>query len=297
MWPLLRETFRDFSRHGGRVLSGSIAFYALLSFVPLVLVALAIAGALVDEEAARGALVHDLSRWVGEDGGRTIATLLRRPDVGFRIASVPSIVLAVYASTRLFGALVYAIHQMWGVRARSGGGLKGMAQKQLRKRALSFAMVILVGVVLVALVIAKTTFAAMTKHLHWSHGAEVLEILGSLVITILVFAALFRVLPDVVIATRDLIVGATVTALLFSLGANLIAVYVGRKAIGSTFGAAGSVVLLLLWVHYSAQIFFLGVSFTAVWARSRGRPIAPNDHTTRVISDEGDGLPLPSPRP
>jgi membrane protein len=282
MWPLLRETFRDFSRHGGRVLSGSIAFYALLSFVPMVLVALAIAGALVDEEAARGALVHDLSRWVGEEGGRTLAALLRRPPIGFRLASVPSVLLALYASTRLFGALVYAIHQMWGVRAKSGGGIRGIAKKQLRKRALSFAMVLMVGVVLVALVVAKTTLAAMTKHLHWSHGVQLIEILSSFAITAALFAALFRVLPDVLMATRDLVVGAVVTAVLFSLGANLIAVYVGRKAIGSTFGAAGSVVLLLLWVHYSAQIFFLGVSFTAVWARARGRPIEPNEHTVRV---------------
>ncbi|MGZ3417009.1 MAG: YihY/virulence factor BrkB family protein [Polyangiales bacterium] len=297
MWPLFRETFSDFSRHGGRVLSGSIAFYALLSFVPMVLIALSIAGSLVNEEVARGALVHDLSRWVGEDGGRTVATLLQRPPVGFSIASIPSVALAVYASTRLFGALVYAIHQMWGVRAKSGGGLRGIAKKQLRKRALSFAMVFLVGVVLVALVVAKTTLAAVMKHLHVSDGVQVVEILTSFAITAGLFAALFRVLPDVVIATRDLLVGALVTAVLFSLGANLIAVYLGRKAIGSTFGAAGSVVLLLLWVHYSAQIFFLGVSFTGVWARKQGRPIAPNEHTLRVISEDEAGLPLPSPRP
>src|SRR5256885_1716558 len=127
MWPVLKETFSDFSRHGGRVLSGSIAFYALLSFVPMLLVALPIAGSLVDEEVARGALVHDLSRWVGDDGGRTLAALLQKPPVGFRVASIPSLLLALYASTRLFGALVYALHQMWGVRARSGEGLRGKA--------------------------------------------------------------------------------------------------------------------------------------------------------------------------
>src|SRR5262249_9027647 len=156
----------------------------------------------------------------------TLAALLQKPKVGFRVASIPSIALAVYASTRLFSALVYALHQMWGVRSKPGGGLAGMAKRQLRKRALAFAMVLVVGVMLVAMVVGKTTLAAVMAHLQISQGVQVLEIFGSLLVTIALFAAVFRVLPDVVIETRDLLLGAVVTAVLFSLGANLIAAYV-----------------------------------------------------------------------
>lgn len=292
---MLRETFSSFSRHGGRLLSAAIAFYALLSIAPMLIIALHLAAAFTGEEAARGALVANLSRWVGREGASTLAALVERVERveahgGWSISSALSVVLLVYASTRLFGALVTALHHLWDVRAKSGVGLRGKAMKQLRKRGLAFVMVVLVGAMLVAIVVAKTTVAAATRHVPEAMASatslQLGETLSSFLLATLLFTAIFKLLPDVKLELRDAFVGALVTATLFSVGASLIALWLGRRAIASTYGAAGSLVLLLVWVSYSAQIFFLGAAFTAEWAKRRGRPILPNERTVRVLVED-----------
>lgn len=293
LWPpVVRDTLHAFSTRGGRLLGGAIAFYALLSVAPMLLIAIQVAGMLTGRETARAALVSDLGRWIGRDGARTIAQLLDRAEHAptGALSSVLGALLLVYASTRLFSALEYALHHMWDVQSKPGRGLKGKAWKQLRKRGLGFAMVLLVGVILVLLVFVKATLAAVTKLLpiQIPFAWHALEALASFVIATGLFAAVFRILPDVRIANRDVLVGALVTAALFSVGTALIGLYIGRKGVASTWGAAGSIVVLLLWVHYCAQIFFLGVSFTGVWARRRGRRIEPNEHTVRVLVEHED---------
>ncbi len=289
---LLGDTFQTFSRRGGRILGGAIAFYSMLSIAPMLIIAVHVAGMLTTADRARDALVTDLARWIGADGAATIAGMLARAQRSHRgpLSSGLSIALLVYASTRLFGALQFSLHQMWGVQARSGKGVKAKALGQLRKRSLRFFMVLLVGAVIVALVAIKTTLAAASAviggKLDVSGADRVIELFVSFGITTALFVAIFRLLPEVVMETRDVVTGAVVTSVLFSLGTTAVGIWLGRRGIESTWGAATSIVMLLLWVHYSAQIFFLGAAFTEAWARRKGRPIAPNEHSVALVADE-----------
>lgn len=297
---IARETLRSFSRHGGRMLAAAVAFSSLLSVAPLLVIALQVAGLATSQAAARAALAQDLTRWIGEDGARTVALLLDRvQSTHAGRASAASALILAYASTRLFSQLKRALDHMWDVQPRSGEGFRGKAWKQLRKRALAFAMVLLVGVVLVALVLAKALLAAAAETIGgpfagvaWRIG----ELALSLATTTALFAMVFKVMPDARLAWRDAWVGALVTALLFTLGAALIGIYLGHKALAATYGAAASIVMLLLWVHYSAQVFFVGAAFTAVFAARRGRPIEPNswaigarERTSGDAAPPGDG--------
>ncbi len=288
-----RDTFAVFSRHGGRVLGGAIAFYALLSVAPLLLIALHVAGLLTNEDAARTALVHDMTRWIGADGARTLASLLDRVQHSRSgpLSTVFGGALLIYAATRLFSALEFALHQMWEVHAKSGVGFRGKALRQLRKRSLAFVLVVLIGIILVALVVEKSVLAA-ASHLFDDRVPGIVHVgegLASFVITTGLFAAIFRVLPEVRMRSRDLLFGALVTSLLFTLGTSLVGLYIAHKGTSSTFGAAGSIVVLLLWVHYSAQIFFLGVAFTSVWAKRKGHPIEPTERAVRVRVEAEEG--------
>lgn len=303
MRALLRETFRSFSRHGGRLLAASVAFYTVLSAVPILTVALHVAGLVTGEAAARRELLEGLARFVGPDGSAAIGALLGRVDASHtgHWVSGFELLLLVYASTRLFGSLRQSINHVWDIEARPAAGLPHLATRQLRRRAAAFAVVLVIGVTLVASVVAKTWISAASDVASAAVGdtwpLHLSEWLLSLAVVSVLFAAMFKVLPDARVAWRDVWIGATLTALLFSLGATGIAAYLGRKGLTTVYGPGASVVLLLLWVHYSAHIFFLGVAFTGVWARRRGGGIRPTDDARRLpTSDDPKRAPsqLPS---
>ncbi len=280
MWSYARATWRTFSDHGGRLLSGAIAFYTLLSIVPMCVIALYLAGLATDEAAARTALLGDLSHWVGDGGASTVASMLDAAEHGGagRSASVASIVVLLYAATRLFSQLKRALEVLWDLPKPQAAGLKEKAFRQLRNRGAAFLVVAFVGLLLTGLVVLKIGLAAAENALDPTLAASwvwrTVETAASFVTCAMLFALVFWVLPNGKIAARDLFLGAFVTAALFSLGAALISTYVARKGAHSVYGAATSLVLLLLWVHYSAQVFFLGAAFTAVHAKAQGRPIA-----------------------
>lgn len=274
---VLRETGRAWTHGGARLLSASVAFYALLSAVPVFMLAIRVAGAATSEDAARRALLQNLARWIGRTGTATVADALgtalshasRNP------WSLEALVL-LYASSRLFAVLQRALHLLWDVPLASHDRLRHKVLAQLRRRATAVSLVGVVSVILVALV-AWNALAAWAHGLFGHHpgawrasGAAV-----SFALAVLLFTAIFKVLPEARVSTRDASMGALVTAALFALGAALVGAYVKHKAAQSVFGAASSLVMLLLWVNYSAQVFFLGASFTAAWARLRGDGIHP----------------------
>lgn len=279
MWSYARATWRTFSDHGGRLLSGAIAFYTLLSVVPMCVIALHVAGLATNEAAARTALLADLSQWVGDGGASTVGSMLDAAEHGgaAQSASVASVLVLLYAATRLFSQLKRALDVLWDLPKPRAAGLKQKAFRQLRNRGAAFLVVAFVGLLLTGLVVLKIGLAAAENVLDPTLAASwlwrTLETLASFVTCAMLFALVFWVLPNGKLAPRDLFLGAFVTAALFSLGATLISTYVARKGAGSVYGAATSLVLLLLWVHYSAQVFFLGAAFTAVHAKARGRAI------------------------
>jgi membrane protein len=267
---VLKETLRTFSRKGGRLLGAGIAFYSLLSAAPLLYIALRVAGAFTGEAAARAGLREDLSFWLGDEGADTAMDLVARVKRPESVTQVVAAIVLVYASTRLFSGLKRALNQIWDVPPRESAGVKGQVMRQLEKRALAFGLVLLVGIVLIGVVAVRGAFSLATGvvgrslPLAW----EALHSMGSIATTGALFALLFRVLPDVKIPWARALEGGFVTAILFALGTTLVSAYVGHKGVMQTYGQAGSLVLLLLWVHYSAQIFFLGASFMAVRMKS-----------------------------
>jgi membrane protein len=289
MKALLRATLRAYSQRSGRLLSGAIAFYALLSAAPLFVIALHIAGLFGREAEARRALLDDAARWVGESGAHTVGDLLERTQRTHdgRLASWLGAAVTLYASTRLFSALKAALDHLWDTAPAPlgpGADLRDRAAREVRKRFGAFVMILFVGLVLLVLVFVKASIAAVEGLLGEAHELPLLwrgaESLISFAISAALFALVFKVLPDARIGWKDAFFGALVTSVLFSVGAVIIGLYLGHKGTASLYGAASSVVMLMLWVYYSVQVFFLGATFTAVRARARG-----------------DGVHRPEPRP
>jgi membrane protein len=278
---IAREAIRSFSRRDGRLLGGAVAFYSLLSIIPVLLIAIYVSGIGARDAATRAGLLGELSRWIGADGAATVAALIGRAGAAGSspLTRILHAAVVVYASTRLFQQLKGSINRLWDVEAASPAGVRGTLLTQARKHATSFLMVVLIEVILLALVGLKTVLAVSAERLGPAFHASTLIQVGewplSFGVVTLVFATMFRVLPDARIAWRDLWVGATVTALLFSAGASVVSRYLSYKSVHATFGDGGSIVMLLLWVNYSAQVFFLGVAFTGVWAEKKGGGIRP----------------------
>jgi membrane protein len=276
-----RESGRAWSRGGARLLSGAVAFYALLSLVPVFILAIQIAGAATNEDDARQALLANLTRWVGPSGGATVSSLLGAAgDARVRAPWGLQVLVLGYASTRLFSALQRSLHLLWEVPLTSPERFAHKVVTQLRRRGMAFALVGVIGLILVALVLWNGALAH-ASHLLGAYPAvwRAANAAFSFGVTWTLFAAIFKVLPEATVSTRDAAFGAFVTTVLFSVGAAIVGAYVGHKAAESFFGAASSVVMLLLWVNYSAQVFFLGAAFTGVHARMRGDGIHPRtDH-------------------
>lgn len=270
---LLDGTWTTFSRRGGQILSGAIAFYAMLSTAPLLVMALYVARFFTSEKLARTALLENLTHYVGESGAHTLDTLMdrvSRPGTGWH--GVLAGAVLVYASTRLFGEIETALDHLWTLpEPESTSFLKNLRREVLR-RLFNFALVLATGFILIALVIMKLAFTAVSMKLGIATPLAwtLMEGGGSLLISTLLFAAVFRLLPSAKFPWRQALLGGGVTALMFSAGTYAISAYLAHAEIVQTYGDAASVVVLLLWVHYSAQIFLLGASFTGVWVKAHG---------------------------
>ncbi len=267
-----------FLRHGGRLLGAGIAFYSMLSVAPIFVLALHIVGLVTREDIARAALLRNMAGWVGDDGARTIGSLVdrARASTNGTLASVLSLLVLVYASTRLFAALERAINVMWGVETLDTPSVRDKAIRLLRKRGMGLLMVLGVGGILLGLVFLHIALSLAASYVpnapHLSRGVEAVS---SFAITVALFFVLFMTLPAARISWRDAGIGALFTTVFFSLGSHAIAAYVSHKDIAARYGDAGTVVMLLLWVQYCAQIFLLGAAFTGVRARRRGTLASP----------------------
>jgi membrane protein len=273
---LSRDAFRIFFERDARLFCGSIAFYALVSAVPILVIGLRVAGVFVDPLQAGSTIKGELERWVGVAGARTVLVLVteaRRPTVSPMASALGTLTL-VYASTRLFSQLTKALELIWGAASLPRPNGIGMRiVEQVKKRGLAFAMVIAVGLMLVALVLLQVVlaWARHTIGTQIAVASQPVEALASLAVTAVLFFVMFRILSPAPTRNGDAAVGAIVTAALFTLGSFLITTYVARRET-SIYGAAGVIVMLMLWVHYSAHAFFLGASFAAAYAHRREPP-------------------------
>lgn len=286
--PLLKETFASWSEDKAPRLAAALAYYTLFSIAPLVIIAIAIAGLAFGHDAARGQLDDQIRSTVGPKAAQAIQDMVRsanRPAHGI-VATVLGIVTLILGASGVFGQLKDALNTIWEVAPAPNRGFWGM----VKDRFLSFAMVLVIGFLLMVSLVASTALGAVTKYM--AHMLPTVSWLGPVldfVVSVAVFtgllALIYRVLPDVKIQWRDVRVGAFITAVLFVIGKMLLGLYLGRSSVSSAYGAAGSLVVLLLWVYYSAQILFFGAEFTQVFATRYGSRIVPDEDAVPLTEE------------
>lgn len=274
IWQLTKKSVAAWQDDHAASMGGALAYYTLFSMAPVLIIAIAVAGFFLGEDAARGEILVQLRGLLGEDGAAAVQALLEsaaRPSQGI-IATLFSVVLLVVGATTVFAELQSDLDRIWKAPpSQRRGGLFHL----LRSRLLSFGLVLALGFLLLVSLVFSAALALLGQWwgTHFQDFGKVLEAFNfvvSLTIATALFAVIYKVLPSVSIAWRDVWVGAFVTALLFALGKTLIGLYIGRSGVASGFGAASSFVVVLIWVYYSTQIFLLGAEFTGVYARERG---------------------------
>lgn len=284
---LLKETFQEWQNDKASVLAAALAYYTVFSITPLLVIAIAIAGAVFGQDTARREIIQQINELVGEQGAQAIETALanaNQPQLG-SIASIISVLVLLVGASGVFAQLQQALNTVWNVKAKPNGGI----WEFIRKRLLSFGMVLAIGFLLLVSLILSAILAGIGKlEINLIPGLtplwQLLNFAISFGLISLLFALIYKYLPDVKIRWKDIWVGAIITALLFTLGKFLIGLYLGRGSLGSAYGAAGSLIVFLAWVFYSAQILLFGAEFTQVYARKYGRRIRPDSHAELTSS-------------
>lgn len=273
MWILIKKAASSWSDINAPRLGAALAFYTMLSITPLLVFSIALAGLVFGREAAEGRIVSQLQNLIGYQGGLVIQDLLvhaRHVSSGVA-ALILGVVLLLFGASSVFGELRDSLNLVWGYQTVTGPGIMGI----IRSRFVSFAMVVGIGFLLLVSLVFSAGIAAAGKFLGvllpvpeaLLHVAN--AVISFVAVTIL-FALLYKVIPEVYIEWGDVWIGAAVTSLLFSAGKLVIGLYIGKAGVGSAYGAAGSLVAFLIWVYYSAQIFFLGAEFTHAFSERHG---------------------------
>jgi membrane protein len=288
-FQILKETYGKWSDHHAPRLGASVAFYSILSFAPLLVLITAVIALVFGHESAQGALVNQARELIGARGAETVQTLLKnaqKPTSGL-FASVVAFVTLLLGASGVFTELQDALNVIWDVKGQTASGFVGM----IKQRLFSFGMVLSVGFLLLVSLILSAGLAYIGR----SFGQlvpmppfilQAINFLVSFAVISVLFALMFKYVPAAKIPWRDVIVGAVGTALLFTIGKQLLGLYLGKASVGSTYGAAGSFVAVVVWIYYSAQIFFFGAEFTRVRAEAHGakKESAPEEHTAQVPS-------------
>jgi len=284
IWPLVKEAAVQFWTDKGPRLGAALAFYTALSLSPLLLVMISIAGSVFGEQAARGEIQQQVQEMVGEDGARIIEGMLAKTHSSgsSTLMTIVGIGTLLIGATGVFAELQGALDIVWGVKpSQVRGGIWGA----IRDRLLAFSVVCGLAFLLLVSLVLGMTLSAMNGWMEerlslggW--GFRIGNQAISFLLTATLFAFIFKVLPHARTAWSDVWVGAGITAVLFSLGKYLIGLYLGQAAPGSAYGAAGSFVVLLVWIYYSTQILLLGAEFTEVYASRYGSELS-NRHTPR----------------
>jgi membrane protein len=286
MLSLLKQTASEWMEDDAPTLGAALAYYTVFSLAPLMTIAIAIAGFFFGKEAAQGQIFDELRVLLGEEGGKAVEEMVQsasaQPTAGI-VATIISVIILLFGASGVFGQLQASLNTMWGVKPKPGRGVLGM----IKDRLLSFGFTLVVGFLLLVSLLLTAGIALVAD---WIGGlmpgsetlAQILNIGLSLAMITLLFAMIFKFLPDAKIAWRDVWIGAFLTALLFTIGKFALGLYIGKSGVASSYGAAGSLIVLLLWVYYSSQILFFGAEFTQVYANRFGSHVAPADNAVPV---------------
>ncbi|HZW90404.1 MAG TPA: YihY/virulence factor BrkB family protein [Myxococcaceae bacterium] len=265
-----RETVSRWSEDKASTLAAALAYYAVFSLAPLLLIAIAVAGLVFGERAAEGQLYSQLAGVIGDGSARAVQRLvanLHQQKTGGIVATVVGVATLLFGASGLFVQLQGSMNTIWKTSPPPAEGIRGF----LRSRLVSFSMVMAMGLLLLLSLMLSAVGAYVSAYLPQGVGlSRALDVMVGLVLATLLFAMIFKVLPDTTVSWRDVWFGALVTAVLFTLGKIGIGLYLGRASVASSYGAAGSLVILLLWIYYSALILYFGAEFTRVYSTRHG---------------------------
>jgi membrane protein len=288
---LLKQTFSEWLEDKAPQLGAALAYYTVFSLAPLILILLAIIGLIFrnDPGGAWNKITEQMSYFLDKSAVEVVQNIAQKAAQPSKslLATTIGILLALFGASGVFGQLQDALNTIWGVKAKPGGGIWGF----LRSRFLSFAMV---GGVCFLLLVSLTLESVLKGFSHYIQGvlpggvviAMAVYWIFDLAVVILLFAIIFKFLPDAKIQWRDVWIGAGMTAIFFAIGKWALGLYLGSGSAASAYGAASSLITLLLWIYYSSQILLFGAEFTQVYACRAGRGIAPDEHAIRVEKKE-----------
>jgi membrane protein len=277
-FELIKTAIANWNNDYAPSMGAALSYYTVFSMAPLLIIAIAIAAVVFDQQTAQQQLLDQIGGLIGDEGAHAIEAMLQnaqKPKQG-AIASVLSVVTLVLGATGVFSELETDLNRIWKVQGPETQGVWHL----LRARLLSLGMVLAIGFLLLVSLVISAGLAAWGKYWSgWFFGIEALLQAANFVVSLLVitvlFALMYKILPSVKIAWRHVWLGAVVTALLFAIGKSLIGLYIGKSSIASSYGAAGALVVLLVWVYFSAQIFLLGAEFTRAYASAQAPRKAP----------------------
>ncbi len=286
LWHLLKAAFWRWWNDNTFRLGAALAYYTVFSIAPIVLIAIAIASLVFDRAAAQEQIIAEIGNTVGTQIGSAIGDMLRYTSTtgSTALATIISVLVLIVGATSVFAQLQDALDTIWCVKPKADRPWWAV----LKDRFWSFTLVIGIGFLLLVSLVVSAALAALAKFVVDGMAGAVwigmaLNWVLSLAVVTLMFAMIFKVLPDVKIAWNDVWIGAFLTAVLFNVGKYLISLYLGQSTWINAYGAAGSLIVILLWVYYSSQILLYGAEFTQVYATSRGKPLEPSENAEPLV--------------
>ena len=286
LWKFLRDSVVQWIDDNPFQLAAALSYYTLFSLAPLLIIVIAIAGFAFGQEAAQNRIVETLQGLIGQESSVAIQAMIQnasnKPKSGI-VSTVIGVIALLFGAGGVVGQLQSSLNTIWGVTPKPGQGVWGF----VRQRFVSFAMVLGIGFLLLVSLAISALASGFTKVMGDVLGATVflthaLDLAVSFIFVTALFAMIYKYLPDVRIQWRDVWVGAALTAFLFTVGKILIGIYLGTSGVTSTYGAAGSLITVLLWVYYSSLIFFLGAELTQVYARDFGSGVRPANNAQPI---------------
>lgn len=291
-WETLKESADAFSEHKALKLSASLAYYTIFSLAPMLIVIIALSSFFLGKKAIEGQIYGQLNEFIGNEAALQIQQIIKNTSLSGNttIATIIGVIALIIGATGVFTEIQDSINTVWGIKVKPKRGWL----KMLKNRLLSFSMVVSLGFLLMISLLVSALVSAFSKKLAvffpelTIYVFQVVDFLLTYGIITLLFAIVFKVLPDAKIKWKDVLVGAIFTATLFIIGELGITFYLGRSNLGLAYGAAGSVIVILVWVYYSSIILYFGAEFTHIYARRHGSKIIPTEYAVLIEQEKNN---------
>jgi membrane protein len=287
---LLKETFHEFNEDNGMKLSAALSYYTIFSLPPLLLIIVSITGFFFGAEAVKGEIYGEINGLVGHEAAMQIQDILKNVKLSGsnNFATTISVIVLIIGASGVFAEIQESINYIWRIKAKPKKGFI----KFLKNRLMSFSMIGSVGFLLMVGLVVNSVMDILGDRIAKIFPVDTVYLIFAANLVVLfttitvLFTVIFKTLPDGKIVLKDCIIGAAFTAFLFMIGKYAIGAYLGRSATASFYGAAGSIILILIWVYYSAIILYFGAEFTKVYAHVHGENIIPNEYSVKVIKED-----------